>query len=259
MRSSAFVLLALPLAALSPLAAQDFRWHAPLASGKTLEVRGINGTIHATRASGGEAEVTASKHARRGDPSVVEIKVVEHGNGVTICALYPSRRATRQQSCEEGSSFQGEMKENDTEVEFEVRVPAGVRFVGANVNGDIEGEDLPGDAILTTVNGGIEVTGAGTAKATTVNGSIKARMGRADWTGTLRLTTVNGGIRVALPAQAAFTVEASTVNGSVESEFPITVQGKMRPNSLRGTVGDGGRGLDLTTVNGSIEIVKGNR
>ena len=258
MRSSALVFLALSLTPLWPLAAQDFRWHAPLASGKTLEVRGINGTIHAIRASGDEAEVTASKHARRGDPSVVEIKVVEHASGVTICALYPSRRAARQQSCEAGSNFQGEMKENDTEVEFEVRVPAGVRFVGANVNGDIEGEELPGDAILTTVNGGIEVTGAGTARATTVNGSIKARMGRADWTGTLRLTTVNGGIRVALPAQAAFTLEASTVNGSVESDFPITVQGKMRPNSLRGTVGDGGRGLDLTTVNGSIEIVKGS-
>ena len=256
MRLLSLVLLVLPLS--GPLAAQDFRWHAPLAGGKTLEVRGVNGSIHAIRTTDAEASVTATKRASRGDPAVVEIRVVEHGNGVTICALYPSRRAARPQTCEEGSNFQGEMKENDTEVAFEVRVPAGVRFVGANVNGGIRGEDLPGDAILTTVNGDIDVAGAGTAKATTVNGSIRAQMGRADWSGTLRLTTVNGGIKVTLPAEAAFTMEASTVNGSVASEFPVTIQGRMKPNSLRGTVGVGGRDLEMTTVNGSIDLNKGS-
>ncbi|MEO8634758.1 MAG: DUF4097 family beta strand repeat-containing protein [Gemmatimonadales bacterium] len=256
MRLTSLVLLALPLAVAAPLAAQDFRWHAALASGKTLEIRGISGRIHATRTSGTEAEVTATKRADRGDPRVVEIKMEEDADGVTICAMYPSRRTAQPRTCEEGT--RGDMKENDTEVAFEVRVPAGVRFVGTNVNGDVEGEDLPGDAILSTVNGDIAVSGAGTARATTVNGSIKARMGRADWTGTLRLTTVNGGIKVTLPAEAAFTVEASTVNGSVGSEFPITVQGRMKPNALRGTVGGGGRALDLTTVNGSIDLVKGS-
>jgi hypothetical protein len=255
MRSMLPLLLVLPLAS-TPLTAQDFRWHAPLGRGKTLEIRGVSGTIHATRASGNEAEVTATKRADRGDPSVVEIKVEEDGEGVTICAMYPSRRSPQPRSCEDGQ--RGQMKENDTEVNFEVRVPAGVQFIGANVNGDIDAEDLPGDAVLTTVNGDIDVTGAGTAKATTVNGSIHARMGRADWSGTLRLNTVNGGIKVSLPADAAFTVEASTVNGSVGSEFPITVQGRMRPNALRGTVGGGGRALDLTTVNGSIDLVKGS-
>ena len=256
MRLLSLVGLTLSLVVVPALAAQDFRWHAPLARGKTLEIRGINGTIHATRTSGADAEVTATKHARHGDPSVVEIRVEEDSDGVTICAMYPSRRAARPQTCKEGG--QGQMKENDTEVKFEVLVPAGVRFVGTNVNGDVDGEELPGDAVLTTVNGDVTVTGAGTAMATTVNGSIRARMGRADWSGTLRLTTVNGGIKVTLPAQAAFSVEASTVNGSVESEFPVTVQGRMKPSALRGTVGAGGRALELTTVNGSIDLVKGS-
>jgi hypothetical protein len=47
------------------------------------------------------------------------------------------------------------------------------------------------------------------------------------------------------------------VNGSVESDFPITVRGRMNPRSLRGRIGEGGRDLDLTTVNGSIRLLKG--
>ena len=256
MRVHCLVGLTLSLSAVPSLAAQDFRWHAALASGKTLEIQGINGTIHATRSSGAEAEVTATKRADRGDPSVVQIRMEENADGVTICALYPSQRSAMPKTCSEGNH--GSMKENDTEVRFEVRVPAGVQFVGSNVNGDVEGEDLPGDAVLTTVNGDVELTGAGTASATTVNGSVTVRMGRADWSGALRLTTVNGGIKVTLPAQAAFSVNATTVNGSVGSEFPITVQGRMKPGSLRGTVGAGGRSLELTTVNGSIDLVKGS-
>jgi hypothetical protein len=34
--------------------------------------------------------VNANKKGHRSDPSVVKIQVVEHPDGVTICAIYPS-------------------------------------------------------------------------------------------------------------------------------------------------------------------------
>jgi Toastrack DUF4097 len=245
------------LVAAGSLAAQDFRWHAPLASGKTLEVRGISGRVRAVRATGGEAEVTAVKKAgRRGNPEDVEIKVVERGDGVTICAVYPTRRSGMSE-CRPGGGHGDHIKDTDVSVDFEVRVPAGVDFLGSTVNGDVSASELPADARVSSVNGDVEVSAAGTARGTTVNGSVVATVGKAGWSGTLEFSTVNGGIRVTLPADLDADVEASTVNGSVDSDFPITVQGRMRPREFRGRIGKGGRKLELTTVNGSIELRKG--
>jgi hypothetical protein len=254
----ALTLIALgSLAAAAPLAAQDFRWHGALANGKTLEVRGVSGRVRAVRATGAEAEVTATKRGRRNDPAEVEIKVEEDADGVTICALYPTKRGVRSGECRPGRGNGHDMKETDVSVDFEVRVPAGVDFVGATVNGDVVATDLPADARVSTVNGDVDVTAGGTAEGTTVNGSIRARVGRAAWTGTLEFTTVNGGITVTLPADLDADVEATTVNGAIDSDFPITVQGRIRPREFHGRIGKGGRRLELTTVNGSIQLRKG--
>ncbi|PYP64110.1 MAG: hypothetical protein DMD37_03730, partial [Gemmatimonadetes bacterium] len=68
--------------------------------------------------------------------------------------------------------------------------------------------------------------------------------------------TVNGGITLELPATFSAEVRAETVNGDIETEFPLTVTGRFGPRHLRGTVGNGGRELDLGTVNGSIRLRK---
>lgn len=250
------ILLALTASALTAgtLTAQDFRWHGAIASGKTLEVRGVSGRVSASRATGKDAEVTATKRAgRRGNPEDVEIKTVEDAEGVLICAVYPSRRGTN--DCRR-SGGNNDVRDNDVEVTFEVKVPAGVNFIGETVNGDVEAEDLPADAEVSTVNGDVEVTAAGLARASTVNGSVTATVGKSAWTGTLEFSTVNGGIEVTLPADIDADVDASTINGSITSDFPITMQGRMRKQQFRGTIGKGGRSLKLTTVNGGIELRK---
>jgi len=252
------VLVVAALAVLAqPAMAQDFRWSGSIASGKTLEVRGINGALHAVGASGSTALVTATKKGKKSDPDDVKIEVVEHAGGVTICAVYPSAKSGRPNECKPGGG-RSNTEDNDVSVEFEVQVPAGVRFEGATVNGDISGRKLPSDAELTTVNGGIQLEAGGVAHATTVNGGIDVRMGSAKWTGALEFTTVNGGITVELPASISAEFEATTVNGSVESDFPITIQGKMSPRSLHGRIGEGGPILRMTTVNGSIRLEKGS-
>ena len=245
--------LALPALLALPLTAQDFKWEGAIAGGKTLEVRGINGRIRATRATGRDALVTATKHAEDDDPKDVEIKVVEHAGGVTICAIYPSRRSSRPNECRPGGGDHS-MKDNDVTVDFEVRVPAGVNFEGSTVNGDVRGESLPGDAELTTVNGDVDATAEGLVHATTVNGSIDVTLGRTPSDRALEFSTVNGGISVTLPAGLNADIEATTVNGDIESDFPITMSGRMNPRSLRGRIGDGGRRIELTTVNGGIEL-----
>jgi hypothetical protein len=201
-----------------------------------------------------EVEVTADKHGRRDDPSTVQIQVITHGGGVTICAVYPSRNGARPNECQPGEGGRMNVQNNDVTVHFTVHVPAGVQFVGRTVNGQVEAERLNGDLVLHTVNGSIEFSTTGTARAETVNGSIKGSMGRADWNDRLEMSTVNGGITLTLPASLSTDVRASTVNGDIETDFPLAVTGRIQRRHLEGTIGAGGRMLSLESVNGSITL-----
>jgi hypothetical protein len=235
------------------LRADDFHWQGKVASGATIEVKGVNGGIDADPASGGDVEVTAVKRGRRSNPDDVEIKVVEHSGGVTICSVYPSRDGAPNE-CKPGSGGRMSTRDNDVNVEFRVRVPAGVRFAGRTVNGAIHARALPADAEAYTVNGSIRIESAGVARGETVNGSIDAVLGRADWQGELTLKTVNGAIRVDLPAGLNAELRAQTVNGDISTDFPLTVQGRFSKRRIQGTIGSGGRQLELETVNGGIEL-----
>ena len=253
------VTIGLLIAAATSAAAQgsDFHWTGKLAAGQRLEIKGVNGDVRATAATGDQVEVTARKHARRSDPDEVKIEVVPFAGGVTICAVYPTgRRAREENSCEPGDSWHSNTDDNDVQVDFTVAVPQGVEFDGQTVNGEAEAEGLAANVSLGTVNGGIRLSTTGYAEARTVNGSIVASMGRADWTGPMEFTTVNGGITLSFPATLSTEVRAETMNGDIDSDFPLTVSGRFGPRRVRATIGAGGRTLELKTVNGSIKLRK---
>jgi hypothetical protein len=236
--------------------AQDFHWQGRVPAGQAIEIKGVNGSIEAEAGSGSEVEVRATKRGRRNNPESVDVKVVEHGGGVTICAVYPTPSGERPNQCAPGEGGRMSSRDNDVQVDFVVRVPPGVNFVGRTVNGEIEARDLPGDAEAHTVNGGVVVEAAGHSLGRTVNGSIRARMGRADWSGEAEFSTVNGTITLELPAGAGADVDARTVNGGIETDFPLQVTGRISRRHMTGTIGDGGRKLTLETVNGAIQLRK---
>src|SRR5215204_2656428 len=200
----------------------EFRLSEPLAAGRTLEIRGVNGAVSAEPAAGGEFEVVAVKRSRRSDPDEVRVEVVRHAGGVLICALYPNPGG-EPNTCELNNS-RSHVRDHDT-----------------------------------TVNGSINVSTTGLARAQTVNGSITALVGRADWPAGLEFKTVNGGIDLTLPASLSARVEAKTLNGEITSDFPMTVTGAISRRRLSGTIGGGGdRQLILETVNGGVQIRRAN-
>ena len=248
--------LLLPAAVSTSAATREgeaFQWKRALAAGKTIEIKGVNGDITASRATGKDVEVKASKRAKKSDPDEVTIEVIEHDEGVTICAKYPNSDG-RENECAPGDGGHMNFRDNDVQVNFEVRVPAGVRLVARTVNGEIEADGMGGPVEARTVNGGVSISTTGYADATTVNGSITASMGSAKWPDGLSFTTVNGTIRLTLPPGINADVDAQTVNGSIDTDFPVTVQGKFSKRRLRGTIGKGGQRLDLETVNGGITL-----
>jgi hypothetical protein len=233
--------------------APDFEWSLDLAAGRTLEIKGVNGWIHAEPAAGRRAEVTAVKRARRSDPEDVKIEVVPHADGVTICAVYPGPRWGRKGECAPGRGGHNDTRNNDVQVDFTVRVPAGVRLGARTVNGAVVAESLDGPVEAVTVNGSIEVSSRGPVEATTVNGSIRAEIGAlgADDVG---FTTVNGGITLKFAESVNARLRASTVNGDIETDLPVTVQGRFSRRRLEGTLGKGGPEIRAETVNGSIRL-----
>jgi DUF4097 and DUF4098 domain-containing protein YvlB len=66
---------------------------------------------------------------------------------------------------------------------------------------------------------------------------------------------VNGSATAELPARLDADVEARTVNGSIQTDYPLEVTGKVGKHA-RGMVGIGGRKVHVTTVNGSINLRK---
>lgn len=233
----------------------DFEWKGRIQPGDAIEIKNVNGSVRALGGSGNEVEVTATKSAgRRGDPDDVTFEVLEHSSGVTICAVYPGRSRGKPNECGRGDRGRMNVHDNDTRVHFTVRVPPGVNFVGKTVNGDIDAESLGGNVVARTVNGNVDVTTAGHAEATTVNGSINASLGRADWMGGLEFSTVNGTITLDLPQGVGAEVTAKTVNGGIETDFPLTVRGRFTSRGITGTIGDGGGQLRLETVNGAIRL-----
>lgn len=234
---------------------RDWDWSGRVASGDHIEIKGINGEIRAELARGNEVEVRARMHGKRGDPDEIEMVVLEHDDGVTICAVYPHDRDEEPNECRQGGRGRTNIKERyDVQVEFTVMVPAGVGFIGRTINGEIEALGLEADVKAFTVNGGIDITTTGLAVGSTVNGSITASMGRADWDGKLNFTTVNGSVTLEMPADLNCEVSVSTVNGHISSDYPLMVEGRFSPRQLKGTIGDGGRTLSIKTVNGSIQI-----
>ena len=146
------------------------------------------------------------------------------------------------------------VQRNDTQVDFEVRVPAGVKLSAYTVNGEVEAFGLESDASIRTVNGDIEIETTGYAEAETVNGSIEAVVGSAFEEGCLFLDRQRQH-RPGYPQRHQRQPERQVgVNGGLQTDVPFQLEGRVSRTSARGLLGNGGPSLELETVNGSIRI-----
>jgi hypothetical protein len=236
------LLLAAPAAAAGAQERQSdrdaFTWSGRIPDGRWIRVRNLNGAITVEPSSSDKVEVTATKRWRRGDPEAVRFEVQKFGpneESVVICAVW----GTRTECDENGYNSRGDRstRNNDVSVEFRVRVPRGVK-VG-----------------VWTVNGGVSVDGATSeVEVGTVNGSVRARMGRFTSDDDMNFSTVNGSVIAEFIGDMDADVDLSTVNGRFYTDYQVTVSGRLDPRHLRAKLGRGGPRVKLSTVNGNVEL-----
>lgn len=140
-------------------------------------------------------------------------------------------------------------------VSYEVWVPRKANLEADTHNGGISVDDVEGRMELHAVNGGIALRGVGgDVRAETTNGGVTANLDGNTWKGEgLDLQTTNGGVTLEIPRGYNARLETGTVNGGMNIDFPITVQGFIGKR-ITTTLGQGGPRVRATTTNGGVRI-----
>jgi hypothetical protein len=130
----------------------SLRWTGAIAPGGTLEIRGLNGPIRVEAWSSDDVEVVATRYGERDVLSALEVKVVEHAGGITVCAVCQGH---------ETSSTQSDLRVLRSvarvRVDFVARVRSGVHVVASTVNDDIEVIGLGSNVDVGTANGRVRL------------------------------------------------------------------------------------------------------
>jgi DUF4097 and DUF4098 domain-containing protein YvlB len=122
--------------------------------------------------------------------------------------------------------------------------------------GSIDIRRATGDLKAHTSGGSIEIGDAGGAiDASTSGGSIKARVSRQPHADS-RLSTSGGGITIHVAPNVALDIDAHTSGGDVDSDVPVTIQGKQDDSSLNGKLNGGGPKLVLRSSGGDIRLAR---
>lgn len=142
-------------------------------------------------------------------------------------------------------------------VSFEILVPRSTSLDVESVNGGVSVRGTTASVTASTVNGGITLREVnGTVRGSTTNGGIDVTLSGDRWQGeSLDLGTTNGGITLRVPSGFNARLVASTVHGDIDTDFPLTIQGRVG-RRVEGTLGSGGPTVRLSTTNGGIRLLR---
>lgn len=221
-----------------------------------VRIRNLDGRIEVRRSP--DARVIVAASVRTGGRPVAWVRDSSE-EAVTLCVVFDGARrgcdALRGPNRGGISALVrrvlGGHGKKRASVQYVVYVPSSARIDVGTVNGAIDLQTVARELRARTVNG--KVTAVAVASAIdveTVNGSIDARLD-FDGDGDVHLATVNGSVTAELPESVDGDVQLSTVNGSASSDFALAGEGR---KSRHGTLGAGGRDIQLKAVNGSVRL-----
>lgn len=190
--------------------------------------------------------VKVSAHARSGDVSVRgtkgEVEVGSQSGDIVVADV--ERRL-------EVSSLSGDVQAEHVNGDVEIHSVSGDSRL-SGVNGDVEVESVSGDI---TIAGAV----AKVVRAHTTSGDVSYD-GTIDPQGRYDLAAHSGDIDISIPEGSGAQLTVSTWSGSVESDFPITLQpgehgiGSAMAKRFTFQVGNGAARITLESFSGDINI-----
>lgn len=143
-------------------------------------------------------------------------------------------------------------------VSYRLRVPRDTDLDVRTTNGGIQIAEVSGDIGFRAVNGGVTLRDlAGDVRGRTTNGGLDVELAGDAWSGNgMDVETTNGGVSMSIPAEYSADLVVGTTNGQIETDFPLTIQGRIGRQPLRATLGDGGPTLRAVTTNGGVHITR---
>jgi DUF4097 and DUF4098 domain-containing protein YvlB len=223
---------------------QEFHKTVPLSADGRVSLSNINGDVEITGWNKNEVQIDAVKTARdqqRLDEARIDVN--SSSSSVKIETHYPSHL----------------FNNNPASVHYTLHVPQNARLDKIDlVNGALDVQRVSGEVNADLVNGKLRASDlAGTADLATVNGSVEANYTSLNNVREIKLKSVNGAVNLLLPQSPNADVSASTVNGAISTDFPLTVKGHWVGKNMSGTLGSGGVHIELDNVNGSIHVGPG--
>jgi DUF4097 and DUF4098 domain-containing protein YvlB len=230
---------------------EEFHHTYPLGAGGRVELDNINGAVHITAWDKDEVKVDAVKYANTKERmDQAEIEVESGSSYVSIRTRYHDHENT----------WNSDGWNNPASVEYTLTVPRNARLDEIQlINGPLDIHGVAGEVRASCINGRMTVQGLqGRVKLDSVNSRMDVQFDKLS-NSPIELSSVNGGIELTLPSDAKAEVEASTVSGSIEDSFGLHVNNhRWVGHDLRGELGSGGPRIQLSNVNGRIEIRHAN-
>jgi DUF4097 and DUF4098 domain-containing protein YvlB len=237
---------ALLVTAASAKVTEQFAQTHPLAATGTVSVTNMNGDVTIVAWDKAEVSIEAEKSARDED-ALKRIEIIVEASADRIAIK------TKHHKAADASWFS---RNGDSgAVRYTLRVPAQLaRLKIEAMNSNITTENVHAHVKLETMNGRIRATGlTGDAELDTMNGRISASFDRLTGAQKVNVDTMNGQCEIFVPADASARVAASSLNGRVSSELPMTIK-KSSLRSLRGSLGAGEASVSMDSMNGSLAI-----
>jgi hypothetical protein len=236
--------------------ARDFRWAKSLPAGQWVRLHNVSGDVTVTAIDGDRVEVVGIHRGGEGYDDDVRVDVHEGRDGVTICALWGE-----ESWCDDRGSHiesHGEGRRRRGHVDFEVRLPRRLKLSANSVSGDVEVNGAGDEVRAGSVSGNVKLERlrSPAVTAASVSGDVDAHIDALTGPGHLRFTSVSGNVSLQLPRSLDADVTLKTVSGELDSDFPLVIRGpaRMGRRTITGTIGRGGRELQLTTVSGDVRL-----
>jgi DUF4097 and DUF4098 domain-containing protein YvlB len=235
----------------------DFHWERAAGANRAVSIHNINGDITVKLSTNGKIEVNAFTRGSGRNSDQLHADVQETSQGVVVCVMNDvvdstcDERGLHTYSNRWGSDAWGRAR-----MDLEISVPAGIDVTARSVSGGVRVVGVRGDVDATSTSGDIrlERIQGSSVRGRTTSGDVIAYIETLTGSGDLSFRSTSGDVTLELPKVLDADLSLSTVSGNMESDYALTLNGRMSRRRIEARVGKGGRALDVSTVSGNVRL-----